>query len=231
MSLQVNRSPFLCYAGFGTALFLFAGCHSTPINSTSVDAASPKIDSVAKPDVHLTKDAAKIVDSIGESQLQDVNQADANLIDANLIDVCIVCNGVCFDPLTNPNNCGSCGNNCQGGGCNQGACGPAPIVLASGQSANDPVAIATDGINVYWADQGSCNGEPDGGISCTGTVNQIAANAPSGTLPTILASNQYSPLGIATDGINVYWTNIFSVNQIAVGGGMITTLASNQNDS
>ncbi|HEY8089068.1 MAG TPA: lipoprotein receptor, partial [Polyangiaceae bacterium] len=32
------------------------------------------------------------------------------------------CNGVCVSPLTDPHNCGFCGNVCEAGTCNLGKC-------------------------------------------------------------------------------------------------------------
>lgn len=48
-------------------------------------------------------------------------------------------------------NCGGCGIDCLGGGCNNKVCGPVPTMLASGQSA--PEGIAVDATSVYWANQ------------------------------------------------------------------------------
>ena len=82
------------------------------------------------------------------------------------------------------------------------SCTPSTI-LALEQ--HDPLGIATDGKYVYWTNNGTCNypdgGGGTGGSGCIGTVNQIAVSAPSGTLPTILASHQGSgPQEISTDG-------------------------------
>jgi hypothetical protein len=144
------------------------------------------------------------------------------------------CNGVCVNEQTDVNNCGGCGQVCQSNSCSNGIC--QPLILASHQT--QPQGIATDGKNIYWTDQGVC-GTTDAGVQvCTGTVNQIAVGAPSGTLPTVLASDQVNAFVIATDGKNLYWTdqgmfntNTGTINQIAIGApsGTQPTILANQN--
>jgi hypothetical protein len=87
--------------------------------------------------------------------------------------------------------------------------------LASMQSR--PMAIAVDGSNVYWVNQGLGN---------TGSVMQLSL---AGGDPTPLATNEQYPQGIAVDADHVYWTNFAyagSIKSVPIGGGTVATLAS-----
>jgi hypothetical protein len=105
-------------------------------------------------------------------------------------------------------NCGGCGIDCLGGGCNNKVCGPIPTVLASGQSA--PEGIAVDATSVYWANQG-------------GTIKKVALNGGNSAM---LATAQGGGDYVAVDGTSVYWTGSNGVKKVALGGGNTTTLAS-----
>lgn len=66
------------------------------------------------------------------------------------------------------------------------------IVPAPDAASPQPVAIAADTVNVYWADNGA------------GTINQAPKGG--GTVITI-ASNQSQPIAIKVDANNIYWIN------------------------
>lgn len=119
------------------------------------------------------------------------------------------------------------------------AAGGTPTVLAAGQA--HPTAIAADAISVYWTNAGSGTCPPTN-PSCTppptGSVMKIPIG---GGTPTTLAGGQNNPQRIAIDATNVYWTNEGSsgqgsapsntdgtVMQVPIGGGALTTLASQQ---
>jgi hypothetical protein len=93
----------------------------------------------------------------------DAGPPDAGPIDAG--NTCplpqIICDGACIDPMSDPANCGTCGNGCDsstvssttGVGCSNGvcvACNPTTAynVIATGQA--EPVDIAVDSQGVYW---------------------------------------------------------------------------------
>ena len=87
--------------------------------------------------------------------------------------------------------------------CPLGTCvgpSPNPITLAGGQ--NDPVAIATDGANVYWLN----------GIS--GEVMRCA-NRGCNQQPTVLASGIPGLARLTVDGASVYFTTGDKVMKVA----------------
>jgi hypothetical protein len=51
-----------------------------------------------------------------------------------------LCGGECVDASSDVANCGSCGHDCQGGGCLAGRC--QPVTLAT--NLQEPVGIAVD---------------------------------------------------------------------------------------
>lgn len=101
-----------------------------------------------------------------------------------------------------------------------------PVVLASGQTA---VRLAVNATDLYWTNEGKTETAPDGGVTYLG--GQVMRLPLAGGSPVTLITNQDHPLGIALDGINVYWTNsgIGTVMDIPLAGGTPTLLASGQN--
>ena len=93
-------------------------------------------------------------DAGADANTPDVKNADANTpdADADAAPACtaqqVLCNGVCVDPMTNVDNCGTCGHACGCGStsCTSGMCDPA--VLADKQGG--PYALALSGGNLYW---------------------------------------------------------------------------------
>jgi hypothetical protein len=126
--------------------------------------------------------------------------------------------------------------------------GGTPITLASGQSS--PNYIAVDELNVYWTADGvvmsvPLNGgtptvlasgqfEPEG-IAVRGDTVYWTANQNEGAVLSVprlggsvltLASQQRAPAGITTDANSVYWADSLGVAKLSLGGGPVTTLAS-----
>jgi hypothetical protein len=97
--------------------------------------------------------------------------------------------------------------------CPKSGCGANPTVLASGLDA--PVAIATDGINVYWTETGS-NFTAAGPVTGAGLVRKCAVGG-CGNSPTTLASGLDDPGGIALDDTDVYWTEAGAGASTATG--------------
>jgi hypothetical protein len=85
--------------------------------------------------------------------------------------------------------------------CAKSGCGPQPILLAGGLNA--PMAIATDGVDVYWTETGEAfvNGQS---INGAGLVRRCAVGGCNGA-PVTIASGLTAPVGIAVDDNNVYW--------------------------
>jgi hypothetical protein len=97
------------------------------------------------------------------------------------------CDGACVVLDTDSLNCGACGHDCLGGGCESGLC--VPQVVAS--AVNDPRGIATDQGFVYWT---------------TGDGSVQRAPKSGGAVET-LAVEQESPGAIAVDATYAYWVN------------------------
>jgi hypothetical protein len=96
--------------------------------------------------------------------------------------------------------------------------GGVPRVLSSRLSR--PEAIAIDATNVYWSGAGSQN-----------TVMQMPRTGGNAVTLLIGPGGGVAGMGgIATDGKSVYWTDEYYgfVLMAPVGGGIVTTLASNQ---
>ena len=93
-----------------------------------------------------------------------------------------------------------------------------------------PNAVATDGTNVFVAD--TANNQVRQIVLSTGVVTLLAGSSTgiSGyTNATGSSAYFYTPVGIATDGTNVYVTdyNNHSIRQIVISTGVVTTLAGN----
>ena len=88
---------------------------------------------------------------------------------------------------------------------------PAPTVLAPGRSG--PWAIAADGTNVYWTENGGVMSVPQGGGA-----------------PAVLAQASSSH-AIAVDAENVYWADSSGVMRVPIDGGAPMTLFSGPTDA
>jgi hypothetical protein len=164
------------------------------------------------------------------------------------------CDGGAVTLASDPLNCGSCGHDCLGGECANGAC--EPILLAShaagavGIAVDDvnvyftqynagcvskvpksggtvslmsagygnPWMVVSDGTNVYWSDRkgtisyaATTSGvpAPDGGSMAQCGVPAADGGVVVGDVRTLVALTAADdPYGIATDGANIFWTNL-----------------------
>jgi hypothetical protein len=98
--------------------------------------------------------------------------------------------------------------------CGLGGCGGAPTTLmASSPSVAAASQVALDGNTVYFTDANPA-------------IGMILACAKSGcgSSPTVLASGLDAPVGIATDGVSVYWTETgdnFINGEVVEGAGSV----------
>jgi hypothetical protein len=89
--------------------------------------------------------------------------------------------------------------------CGKGGCNGQPSSIVPGLGA--PMALATDGINVYFTDLGSH--QPPSSATNTGLVAKCpVAGCPDGG--TMIAGSLENPRGIAVDATNIYWADFGS---------------------
>jgi hypothetical protein len=100
------------------------------------------------------------------------------------------------------------------------------VVLARSEDQPWGIAVALDSTgratSVYWTDQDNPNG----------MVKTISAFPPDGGAPTVIASQQGAPWGIAVDSQYVYWTTYDDSNVVRapLAGGASYPLASGQSN-
>ena len=100
---------------------------------------------------------------------------------------------------------------------NTTAGGAGAVVVASGQQA--PVAVAVDGVNVYWMNLGTnATTDPKAPMGWTGGQILKCPVAGCGGAPVVLASNMAqgpsteAPAPFASDGASVYWSADWTVD-------------------
>lgn len=116
------------------------------------------------------------------------------------------CASGCTDPMSDPANCGGCGQACAAGGvCASGHCFASATSLELVTGLSVPVGLAVDATNLYVSDSG------------TNTVWQVNKTT---LAKTSLATNQAGPSDVVTDGTYVYWlsTNGTAVLRAPIGG-------------
>ncbi|MCA9639902.1 MAG: hypothetical protein H6718_21410 [Polyangiaceae bacterium] len=121
----------------------------------------------------------------------------------------LLCDGACVSSKSDAKNCGYCGHDCGPGACLMGACQPFTVATPK-----DPLGIAADGTDVYWA-----NGEG-------GAIER----APRGTTgsATSVATGLTNPKDLVLVGDEVVFieeTASGRVGKVAKIGGNITDVA------
>jgi len=98
---------------------------------------------------------------------------------------------------------------------------------ATGTSAsfNNPLGITTDGTNLYVADWG--NHRIRKIVISTGVVTTLAGSSQGSTDATGTSASFSSPMGITTDGTNLYVADRWNhrIRKIVIDNGTVTTLA------
>jgi len=89
--------------------------------------------------------------------------------------------------------------------CAIAGCGGSPMPLATGLAS--PNEIVLRGTTLYWTNSGTSNATQS--LVLDGTVTSCPVTGCSGG-PSILASGQGNPAGLATDGVDLYWANVGS---------------------
>jgi hypothetical protein len=124
-----------------------------------------------------------------------------------------LCDGYCVDETTDPDNCGGCGVQCQGGTCLGGACscndGPSNCdgtligdrcltILVPGDVAL-AMSVAIDNANVYWL-------SPSGAPDSAGSVGRVSK---CGGTSDIISSAEYVDADVAgclaSQGPDLFW--------------------------
>ena len=139
-----------------------------------------------------------------------------------------VCANICVDTMSDPHNCGGCGNDCNVGSCAQGRC--APQVLASKRTYARGIVV--DAENLYWIEVGLVYKMPKTGgtpiqlaslnsltglglagsdlymatSSAGGVTAQILKLPTQGGQPTILYAGQFKPNKLVVHQPFIYWT-------------------------
>jgi hypothetical protein len=206
-----------------TAILIAAGCASRSSAIADAGAASGDRESGAPSGGSAALDGSTVDGGEGDDDggLVAAEDASSAATDAGCASAA---------PLTqsDPHNCGSIGNDCVGGACEDGGCAPLPAgVLATGQLS--PVAMAADDTNVYWLNWGVTQqlSTPGGGLPVEENVGaQVLECAVTGcdNRPTVLASIDgaggipHAPSALAIDANNVYWTTSTSVQSCGIAG-------------
>jgi hypothetical protein len=193
-----------------------------PADASRGDATAPES---APPDSPTAVDAPNGADAVRPAADAAADAGEAGCSDPQCDGGCAPgrtsCGRACVDLTTDDGNCGACDHSCEGAGCMSGMC--QPIALVS--SLVDPAGIAVDTTNVYFTDG----------------VGNVLGVPIAGGFPFLLASGQNFATGFATDGTNVYWSDLgtydpdggwydASVMKVAVDGGSPVLVAGGQHD-
>ncbi|HEX4406663.1 MAG TPA: hypothetical protein VH560_17615 [Polyangia bacterium] len=123
----------------------------------------------------------------------------------------------CFDPVSDPDHCGTCGNVCADTAtCRAGACGPASAHVVGPVANCDGLHIAVGAGMLFWSD------------SANGTVSRAPT---SGGAAVTLAQDQNGPTLLALFGDTLYWIDggAQSLMKIPAAGGTPTLVATSPN--
>jgi hypothetical protein len=130
---------------------------------------------------------------------------------------------------TDPKNCGACGHDCLGGGCDGGACQPFPIVA----NITGDLLVLSDG--VLYFDSRSYAGAGGGFVGYistdAGPIADGAVASDGAASYTTLATADLTD-SIAVGGGRMVWvTDLYVLSSIPVDGGTVSTLTALDNNT
>lgn len=98
--------------------------------------------------------------------------------------------------------------------------------VGTAASFNRPVAITTDGANLYVTDSGNGGAAIRKIVIATGMVTTLATSSRTTLLQNAYgATASFAPDGITTDGINLFVPDSYSVRKVSIASGSVAILA------
>jgi hypothetical protein len=108
--------------------------------------------------------------------------------------------------------------------------GGPPVALAPNEGC--PAGVAVNATSAYWIIRSTAVRDADGGIARNGSVRKVALGG--GPITTLVSG--WSPVGVAVDSANVYWTDLVealdppygapAIVRVPTGGGVPAVFAS-----
>jgi hypothetical protein len=123
-----------------------------------------------------------------------------------------ICNGSCVDPLTDDDNCGTCGVRCgPTSTCQYGKCGPPVVNFLPAAPGCGGIDLAIQGDTLYWTDAGHLS---------------VNSRPLAGGVPRMIAFPEKSPKMITVAGSTVFWVYADQTIRKWVAGGTPTDVVS-----
>ena len=121
------------------------------------------------------------------------------------------CGGDCADVNSDPNHCGQCNHDCDGGMCSGGTC--QPVLLSSGHG-QTIYSVAVDATHLYF-----------GSFGMPASIFRVPINQPMAT--ETLVSTAHDAAYLALTSSRAVWAGSDGLNSVPKGGGTETTLDAN----
>jgi Stigma-specific protein, Stig1 len=120
-----------------------------------------------------------------------------------------VCDALCVDLTSDPDNCGACDHACAPQAtCGAGACGPSPTVARAAPAACGKMALVANNGTLYWTD----------------TVNGVVMRMPAagGDATQISGPETTAPTHLLVNGTTVFWVDGATIRTSA--GSVVSTV-------